>query len=113
MIIMDDAETERLLSETKSVKDALLKKSLIPFRLTLNDAEWNHVKENVLREALTHRWERDARFHALTIRLCSGLRRPAGTDFYLIAVAYQPDEDKQLEVSGRCAYHSLRRSLIH
>jgi predicted NAD-dependent protein-ADP-ribosyltransferase YbiA (DUF1768 family) len=65
MIIMDDAETERLLSETKSVKDALLKKSLIPFRLTLNDAEWNHVKENVLREALTHRWERDARFHAI------------------------------------------------
>ena len=65
MIIMDDTETERLLSETKSVKDALLKKSLTPFRLILNDAEWNFMKENVLREALTYRWERDARFHAI------------------------------------------------
>jgi predicted NAD-dependent protein-ADP-ribosyltransferase YbiA (DUF1768 family) len=65
LIIMDDTETERLLAETKSVKDALLKKSLIPFRLTLNDAEWNHMKENVLREALAYRWERDARFHGI------------------------------------------------
>jgi predicted NAD-dependent protein-ADP-ribosyltransferase YbiA (DUF1768 family) len=65
VIIMDDTETERLLAETKSVKDALLKKSLIPFRITLNDAEWNLMKEGVLREALTYRWERDARFHAI------------------------------------------------
>ena len=65
IIIMDDTETERLLSETKSVKDALLKKSLTPFRITLNDAEWNLMKEDVLRDALTYRWERDARFHAI------------------------------------------------
>ena len=65
LLIMDDTETERLLAETKSVKDALLKKSLTPFRITLNDAEWNLMKENVLREALTYRWERDARFHAI------------------------------------------------
>jgi len=64
-LVMDDSETERLLAETKSVKDALLKKSLIPFRITLNDAEWNLMKEGVLREALTYRWERDARFHAI------------------------------------------------
>lgn len=64
-LAMDDTETERLLAETKSVKDALLKKSLAPFRLTLNDAEWNLMKEGVMREALTYRWERDARFHAI------------------------------------------------
>ncbi len=64
-LVMDDTEIERLLAETKSVKDALLKKSLIPFRITLNDAEWNLMKEGVLREALTYRWERDARFHAI------------------------------------------------
>jgi predicted NAD-dependent protein-ADP-ribosyltransferase YbiA (DUF1768 family) len=65
LMAIDDTETERLLAETKSVKDALLKKSLAPFRMTLNDAEWNLMKENVLREALTYRWEHDARFHAI------------------------------------------------
>jgi len=64
-IVMDDTETERLLAETKSVKDALLKKSLTPFRVMLDDGEWNRIKEEVLRTALTYRWERDARFHAI------------------------------------------------
>ena len=64
-IILDDNETERLLAETKSVKDALLKKSLTPFRISLNDDEWNRVKMDILRNALTYRWERDARFHTI------------------------------------------------
>ncbi len=51
--------------ESNEVKKALLKKSLNSLRATFDETAWIPIKDNVLNNALSYRWENDKRFHTI------------------------------------------------
>jgi SAM-dependent methyltransferase len=56
---------EVLKDEIAAVMKALMPKELAPYRVTVDKALWSGKRDDMLREALKQRWDRDARFHKI------------------------------------------------
>lgn len=56
---------EILKQEIEAVKKALMPSDLRAYKATIDPAKWNAKKNEVLKEALTQRWKRDARLHKI------------------------------------------------
>lgn len=56
---------ESIKDEATAIQKALMPAELRPYKITIDSAEWNKHKDEMLRNALQQRWDRDARFHTI------------------------------------------------
>lgn len=56
---------ESIKDESTAIQKALMPAELRPYKIIIDTAEWNKHKDEMLRNALQQRWDRDARFHRI------------------------------------------------
>jgi hypothetical protein len=56
---------ESIKDEAIAIKNALSPSALRPYKIKMDESEWNKHKDELLRNALKQRWDRDKRFHTI------------------------------------------------
>ena len=63
--LSDKRNAELLSEEIKEVRGETTKQAMKKWKAKFDEAKWTSVKDGVLREAVSQRWNKDARFHTI------------------------------------------------
>jgi predicted NAD-dependent protein-ADP-ribosyltransferase YbiA (DUF1768 family) len=63
--LTDDRDAALIVEEMKDIHDEMKASAMKKWKATFNAPKWDSVKDDLLKEAVRQRWEKDARFHTI------------------------------------------------